>query len=307
MDLINSSNGLLCLRAYNHHSPSLYYICNPLLGEVLNVPPAPSASDQHLCFSAFGFHPNTKTFKILQLVSKSNKLVAELYQSDGTTWSVLPNPPSAKPKPNSSFDPSLNDALHWVTDGTISELIYSFNLNTNEFKSMPCPSHFVDDYVSKISGMSVGVLKGCLCLCYVLEGARFETWLMEKYGVKESWRKAFSIDIKSYCGWSPQDKHRPIGFNSCGDMWLRADSDSQSSSQCLVSFCPETGVFRHIDIGDAASNFQAKNIQATPQVLSYVSMKQMLNIRHRQHQLHTLSSGKNYALGFNLFVLQNFG
>jgi hypothetical protein len=49
------------------------------------------------------------------------------------------------------------------------------------------------------------------------------------------------------------------------------------------------------------------NIQATPQVLSYVSMKQMLNIRHRQHQLHTLSSGKNYALGFNLFVLENFG
>ncbi|KAK2359184.1 F-box protein [Trifolium repens] len=307
MNLINSSNGLLCLRASNHHSPSLYYICNPLLGEVLHVPPAPSPSDQHLCFSAFGFHPNTKTFKILQLVSKSNKLVAELYQSDGTTWSVLPNPPSAKPKPNSSFHPSLNDALHWVTDGTISELIYSFNLNTNEFKSMPCPSHFVDDYVSKISGMSVGVLKGCLCLCYVLEGARFETWLMEKYGVKESWRKAFSIDIKSYCGWSPQDKHRPIGFNSCGDMWLKADSDSQSSSQCLVSFSPETGVFRHIDIGDTASNIQAKNIQATPQVLSYVSMKQMVNIRHRQHQLHTLSSGKNYALGFNLFVLENFG
>ncbi|GAU14776.1 hypothetical protein TSUD_204250 [Trifolium subterraneum] len=304
MNLINSSKGLLCLRASNHHSHSHYYICNPLLGEVLTVPPAPSPSDQHLCFSAFGFHPKTKTFKILQLVSKSNHLVAELYQSNsgGTTWSVIPNAPSAKPKANSSFDPELNDALHWVTDGGISELIYSFDLNSNKFKSMPCPSHFINEYVSKISGMSVGVLKGCLCLCYVVEGTRFETWLMDKYGVKESWRMAFSINIKSYCGWNPQDKHRPIGFNSCGDMWLIADSDSHSSSQGLVSFSPETGVFRNVDIGGAASN-----IQATPQVLSYVTIKQMLNIRRRQHHLHKLSSGEKYALGFNFFLLENFG
>ncbi|CAJ2649323.1 unnamed protein product [Trifolium pratense] len=307
MNLINSSNGLLCLRGSNPHSQSHYYICNPLLGELLNIPPAPSAPDRNLCFSAFGFDPKTKTFKILQLVSKSNKLVAELYQSPPhsggvKTWSVISDVPSAKPKPNSSFDPSLNDALHWVTDGAISELIYSFDLNSNKFKSIPCPSHFVDDeYVSNISGMSVGVLKGCLCLCYVVEGKRFETWSMDKYGVKESWRMAFSIDIKSYCGWSPQDKHRPIGFNTCGDMWLMADSISQSSSQCLVSFSPETGVFRHIDIGGNASN-----IQVIPQVLSYVSIKHMVNIRRKQHQLQKLSSAQNYALGFNLFVLENF-
>ncbi|XP_058771880.1 F-box/kelch-repeat protein At3g06240-like [Vicia villosa] len=305
MNLINSSNGLLCLRASNYHSRSLYYVCNPLLGEVLPVPPALSAADENLRFSAFGFDPKKKNFKIIQLVLKSEQMVAEMYQSDSrvSTWTVIPNAPSAKPKSkNCSFDPSFNGAIHWVTEDTGSELICSFDLNSNTFGSVPPPSHFDEDYVSKISGISVGVLKGCLCLCYVIEGAKFETWLMEDYGAKESWRKAFSIDIKSYCGLSPQDKHRPIGFNNCGDMWLRADSDSHSHSQCLVSFCPETGVFRHIDIGGVASN-----VQATPQVLSYVSIKEMVDIRHRQLQLQSLKPGKNYhPLGFNMLLMGNF-
>lgn len=130
---------------------------------------------------------------------------------------------------------------------------------------------------------------------------RLETWVMSKYGEKESWRKAFSIEIKSYCGLSPQDKHRPIGFNTSGEMWVTADSDSRSFTKCLVSFNPETGVFRNIEIGGAASN-----IQATPQVLSYVSIKKMVNIRHSKLQLQTLRSAKNHALGFDLLLMGNF-
>lgn len=308
MNLINSSNGLLCLRASNYHSHSLYYISNPLLGEVLTIPPAPSPADHNLRFSAFGFDPKKKIFKILQLVSKSNRMVAELYQSDShdNTWTLIPNAPSATAKFNSSsFDPCLNGALHWITDhDQISELICSFDLNTNNFKSLPPPPHFNAEYLSKISGVSIGVLKGCLCLCYVVDGAQFETWVMDKYGVKESWRKAFSIDINSYCGLCPQDKHRPIGFNSFGDMWLRADSDSHSYSQCLVSFSPETGVFRHIDIGGISS----RNIQATPQVLSYVSMKEMINLgNNNTHlQFQTIRPDKNNDLGFNLLTMGHF-
>ncbi|KEH32741.1 F-box/kelch-repeat protein At3g06240 [Medicago truncatula] len=302
VDLINSSNGLLCLRASNCRTPSrsLYYICNPLLGEALTVPLAPSPADQNLYFSAFGFDPKKKHFKILQLVFKSDQMVAELYQSDSgsRTWSLIPDAPSTRPMVNSSFDPSLNGALHWLTEDAS---ICSFDLNNNKFKSVPPPSHFDDEYVSRISTISVGVLKGCLCLCYVIEGARLETWVMSKYGEKESWSKAFSIEIKSYCGLSPQDKHRPIGFNTSGEMWVTADSDSRSFTKCLVSFNPETGVFRNIEIGGAASN-----IQATPQVLSYFSIKKMVNIRHSKLQLQTLRSAKNHALGFDFLLMGNF-
>ncbi|RHN65149.1 putative F-box domain-containing protein [Medicago truncatula] len=219
-------------------------------------------------------------------------------RTNSRTWSLIPDAPSTRPMVNSSFDPSLNGALHWLTEDAS---ICSFDLNNNKFKSVPPPSHFDDEYVSRISTISVGVLKGCLCLCYVIEGARLETWVMSKYGEKESWSKAFSIEIKSYCGLSPQDKHRPIGFNTSGEMWVTADSDSRSFTKCLVSFNPETGVFRNIEIGGAASN-----IQATPQVLSYFSIKKMVNIRHSKLQLQTLRSAKNHALGFDFLLMGNF-
>ncbi|XP_061357259.1 F-box protein At3g07870-like [Gastrolobium bilobum] len=289
MTLVNSSNGLLCLRA----SPSLYYICNPLLGEILCLPPAPIAPHEYLQFSAFGFDPHTKHCKILHLVLKSNTMVAKLYQLGDETWSVIENASSARP--NSVFDPSLNGALHWITDAPhVSELICSFDLQSNEFKSVAPPSHFDVGYVNKISGLCVGVLKGCLCLCYVNEGARFETWLMEEYGVKESWTVAFSIDIHSYCGLRLDNEHAPIGFTSSGDMWFVADSDS--GSHCLVSYTAETGAFKIIDIGGITLK-----IEAAPHVSSFVSLKDIINGRDTHLPFHMVKLNKTDAFGFNSF------
>lgn len=225
-------------------------------------------------------------------------MVAELYRLGDNKWRVIEidsASSSARPRPNGSFDPSLNGALHWVTEGG-PQLICSFDLHTNRFKSVPPPPHFDAGYVNRVSGITVGVLKGRLCLCFVVGGDQFETWFMDRYGVEGSWTKAFSIDIKSYCGLSLQDKHRPIGFSSSGDMWLKADSDSHRHSQSLVSYSPDTGVFRHIDIGGIASN-----IEATPQVLSYVSLKDMLNLRDPHLHVHTLRPIKTDAFGFNIF------
>ena len=290
MNLVNSSHGLLCLRASGY--PSLYYVCNPLLGEILTLPPPPTPSSRYLRFSAFGFDPLNKRYKILQLVMKpNNKMVAELYQLGDEKWRVIGNASSsATARPNSAFDPSLNGALHWVTDDStrISELICSFDLHTNEFKSVAPPSHFDADYVNKVSGISVGVLKGCLCLCYVNGDAKFETWLMQEYGVQESWTKRFSIDIKSYCGLRLEDKHRPIGFTTYGDMWLKADSDSDSDSHCLVSYSAERGTFKVIDVGGTSSN-----MEATPHVLSFVSLKDIVNVSDTHLRFHRLIPKRN--------------
>lgn len=277
--MVNSANGLLCLRTFGFpHDRAFYYICNPLSAELMVLPIAPTPVNQNLRFSAFGYDALTNRYKILQLVvTSTNQMVAELFQIGDDKWRVIDNnvSSSVSARASSAFDPSLNGALHWITQSPrISELICSFDLNKNEFKWVAPPSHFDDDYLNEISGISVGVLKGCLCLCYVKGSDVFETWLMESYGEVESWTKAFSIDIKSYVGLRPQDKHRPIGFSSSGDMLLKADSGSDSNSHSLVSYSAETGMFRTVDIGGIASN-----IEATPHVLSFLSLKDMLNVR----------------------------
>ncbi|KAI4296134.1 hypothetical protein L6164_036117 [Bauhinia variegata] len=269
LKLVNSCNGFLCLHQYSDKKMCrLYCLCNPILGEFVMLPPPPISSHKYLGFSAFGYDPKSKKYKILQLVQKLDKVVGELYTLGERSWRVIEEiAASAKPKANSSFHPSVNGALHWVTDSSkSSELIYSFDLHTDEFKPVAPPSHLD---VKKISWSSVGVLEGCLCLCYVSEGALFEAWLMKEYGTKKSWTRKFTIDINSYCGLKIEDKHRPIGFTSDGDMWLKCESDS-----CfMVSYSPKSAAFKVIDTG-AIPRFNA-----TPHVLSFVSLKEIVDFR----------------------------
>ena len=115
----------------------------------------------------------------------------------------------------------------------------------------------------------MGVLEGCLCLCYVYEGVLFDVWLMKDYGLKESWTKKFTIDIIFYCGVRLGDQHRPIGFTKHGDMWLKSDADPYS----LISFSPKTGSFTVFDIGGITARFEA-----TPHVLSFISVRDIVNV-----------------------------
>lgn len=283
MYLVNSCNGFLCLRSFDFLGRNTYHICNPILGEFLRVPPPPSLNHEYLG-SAFGFDPKHKLYKILQFVWRSNRVMAVLYKLGENSWSLIENNvPSAKPK--SSFDPSLNGALHWVTNSSKdSELICSFDLQTDTFKSVLPPNHLDVEFVKKISWINVGVLEGCLCLCYVSPGAVFEAWLMKEYGIKESWTRKFTIDIKSYCGLRLGNCHRPIGFTSCGDMWLKCDYDLC----CLVSYGPKRGSFKVIDIGGIYWNFEA-----TPHILSFVSLSDVVNIRDTHLHLEIIRPAKN--------------
>ncbi|MED6131176.1 hypothetical protein PIB30_007471 [Stylosanthes scabra] len=274
LELVNSSEGLVCLRG----SGCVYYVCNPLLGEILQLPPPPTTTTESLAFSAFGYDTLSKRYKIFQF---ANQFVAELYTLGDHAWTTI-RTASALPAsmPNASFDPSLNGALHWPGITTcISQLICSFDLRTNKFKWIPPPP---DLDIDSLSGITLGVLKGCLCLCFVVPAAnRFETWFMKDYGVQQSWTLSFYIDINSYCGLRLLDRHRPIAFTNNGDMWLKDGSVSDSYS--LVSYTPQTGSFKLIHTP------KVSRMQAIPHVLSFVSLKDIVNLSGTHLSLHTLT------------------
>lgn len=41
--------------------------------------------------------------------------------------------------------------------------------------------------------MTVGVLEGCLCLLAKVDKVGVEVWVMQDYGVRESWTKRFHL------------------------------------------------------------------------------------------------------------------
>ncbi|XP_026377556.1 F-box/kelch-repeat protein At3g06240-like [Papaver somniferum] len=96
----------------------------------------------------------------------------------------------------------VNGALHWyaVDKREYYEAIISFDMTNEIFKevaritgSMLHP--VVCDY--SIDYNNVSVLGGCLCILHKTYGVKVDVWVMQEYGVKESWTKKFTITQKS--------------------------------------------------------------------------------------------------------------
>ncbi|GFY94390.1 hypothetical protein Acr_09g0008360 [Actinidia rufa] len=265
--LVGSCNGLLCLRSDLRPLP-LYYICNPVLGELVVLPPL----SFFVNYSGFGFCPKTKQYKVICFICfsctdpmtnvLSTKAVAEICTLGTESWRRIGDAPC--PLLGGSFDSFLNGNLHWLTNSvSASNRICSFDFESEQFRSVPSPTHFDPVYVHKISWINVGVLGGQLCLCYIIGDAEFDVWVMKDYGVESSWTREFVIDIKFYCGLNVDNLNHPIRFLNNGDLLFISDSKS------IVSYSPRKGTFK---------NFKAlgtQNIQAITHIPSFVSLKDM--------------------------------
>lgn len=272
MNLVGSCNGLICLYKSAPRRP-LYCICNPILGEYTILPhPTPTTPFySYLQNAGFGLCPKTKQYKVVRLMVShdpsmaftSRTIVAEVHTLGTQSWRKIEDAPC--PRTGLSFDPFLNGSLHWVTDRqSASDLICSFNLETEKFQQVPPPSHFDLDYLSKISWINVGSLRGCLCLCYIFEGVQFSVWVMKENGFNKCWTNEFCIDFRFFCGLKAEDLYHPIKFmenENEGELCLLCNNVS------LLFYSPKKKTFR--DLGDFALA-KTDVIAHTP---SFISLK----------------------------------
>ncbi|CDO97661.1 unnamed protein product [Coffea canephora] len=248
--IVGSCNGLLCLY---YALQNAYVILNPILGEyvVSGCLPSSTPAYTYMNHSGFGFCPGTRQYKIVRFMcvtyvvgslvfTPETEVMVEIHTLGSTSWRKIYNVPC--PKIQGSFDPLLNGCFHWITTSCKpSDLICSLDLEKECLKHLPTPRHFSQSYVNKISWITVGILGGCLCLCYVYEDNLFEAWVMKDYGVKESWTKDFSITINFYSGLRLEHLNRPIKFLNNGDLWLVSDNS-------VVSFSPRAGTFKDFKV-----------------------------------------------------------
>ncbi|XP_075654671.1 F-box/kelch-repeat protein At3g23880-like [Castanea sativa] len=116
---------------------------------------------------------------------------------------------------------TLNGAPHWVLrreeydmedfSKSVTVVLVYFDPAKEDFYELPLPC-----MLDKDSKFELGVLGGCLSLTYDPNGSHFETWVMKKYGVEESWEKLFVIPYF-------EDRLRPLCFTKNGDVLMEVN------------------------------------------------------------------------------------
>ncbi|KAL3515783.1 hypothetical protein ACH5RR_022685 [Cinchona calisaya] len=269
--VVGSCNGLLCLY---YPLQNAYCVFNPILGEYVVCPCLATSTAAYTYFhqSGFGFCPSTGQYKIFRFMCATSvdsltiltktEILIEMHTLGFESWRKIYDVPC--PRIPGSFDPFLNGCFHWITTSQKpSDLICSLDLEKECFSLLPPPCHFSQSYVNKISWITVGILGGCLCLCYVYEDNLFEVWVMKDYGVKESWVKDFSIAIDFYSGLNMEHLNHPIKFLDNGDLWL-------VSGNSLVSFCPRAGTFKDFKV------LESWKTEVVVHIPSFISLRHAL-------------------------------
>lgn len=172
----------------------------------------------------------------------------------GTFWSC-----TATVQCCSTWSSSLGyPLLYWTGD----EFMHSFNFETEQFETIPPPSHFAPKHQLR-EWLTLGVLESCLLLCaFDDDSTKFDMWVMKDYGVQESWTRIFVIDYLYQRSlvienlyprrYQREDlEYEPIMFLNNGEILLSQGVGS------VVCYNPKTKGFKKTSIAPIKSEFVA--------------------------------------------------
>ncbi|KAL7611734.1 hypothetical protein Lser_V15G05167 [Lactuca serriola] len=225
-NVIGSINGLICFNYGPFSLPSRdYAICvwNPSLSALLTLPPCPlpSGDSKTKTNFRFGYDPNTDDYKVVKLTSLVPQVA--VYSMRKGSWDLITqrfplNMRIIKCKPEVCVD-GYNGRLHWLCYTKFKrklERIVAFDLGEETFSVISLPDSILQHDQNRWNVF--GVLAGKLCVMSRVRDGDCEVWVMDDYGVAESWVKlhAFSqFDGAIY----------PYGFTLHNEFLFQVDID----------------------------------------------------------------------------------
>ncbi|KAL6581745.1 hypothetical protein OROMI_005759 [Orobanche minor] len=142
---------------------------------------------------------------------------SELYSLRSNAWKEIQPFPAGTSKPCSN-GVLVNGALHWMVYPADSNLVHMpsaiicFHLSSSEYGEVPQPTKY--NPAPTLEGVDLTVLNGMLCAFfnYCSSAGRdgLVLWVMEEYGVEESWTKLYDIRCSSIPSITP--KFRKLSF-----------------------------------------------------------------------------------------------
>ncbi|XP_052627735.1 F-box/kelch-repeat protein At3g06240-like [Lactuca sativa] len=201
--IIGSVNGLVCS---SYDNDSVIHIWNPSLSAVSTLPPYSTPSP---CYSSikvyfgFGFDPKTDDYKVVKLTYLSGPptyvfkswMQVEIYSMRKGLWELIterfPSHITTITDCNYFCVDGHDGHIHWLgcTNGKEdTKTIVGFDLGSETFREIPLPDFILDDNRQN----SLGVLAEKLCvITHVRVDGTCDVWVMDKYGVAESWVKRY--------------------------------------------------------------------------------------------------------------------
>ncbi|KAJ6332781.1 hypothetical protein OIU77_008770 [Salix suchowensis] len=227
--ILNSCNGLLCLYEDSYGKSEItVHVCNPVLGEYIDIPVANTDKkfEQHF---AFGFSSGSNEYKVLQTFFPDKDItaapcLAEIYTVGTGEWRSIGNAPFRLE--NLDANAFLHDSIHWIEYSSCDGFVSAFDFVLEQFKLVALPpASQIHDGVGLMYPSSVGVIKGCLFITngVCMEDEKFEIWVMEEYGIVESWSKKF---VLSNLEVQHSISYQPLYFLSSGQILLCEDHES---------------------------------------------------------------------------------
>ncbi|CAI9290271.1 unnamed protein product [Lactuca saligna] len=227
--VIGSVNGLICFKYGSNHNPKynvcqpdpdsyfIYgsdhpyeyiYIWNPSLSALLTLPPYSMPSHSTQQFFRFGFDPKTDDYKVVKITRRlfisPNTVVfmewlpVEVYSMRKGSWKFITQRIPSRLKNISDFDDLCVDGhkghLHWQSyyyrgkNGFKKKTILVYDLGAETFREIPLPDSLTGGNAKDV-WIKLGVLAGKLCVMSTVPGVERQLWVMDEYGVAESWVK----------------------------------------------------------------------------------------------------------------------
>ncbi|OMO63482.1 hypothetical protein COLO4_32395 [Corchorus olitorius] len=194
MQVWGSCNGLLCIFS----EPDALVLANPSTRETKTI-----FFRYDLKSELFSTSPNTDTrgggfgyddlnndHKVVKVNRKDFSV--DVYSLKKDSWSCnigkLPENLEHGDYISLTADRSayMNGAIHWIGYKMVHRHLFVtvFDLNKEKFFHIPTPIRYVD-----FIGYDIHSVEGCLCITprYSYK-PEYDLWVMEKYGVKESWK-----------------------------------------------------------------------------------------------------------------------
>lgn len=211
-EIVGSCNGIVCLTDNHSHILKRIILWNPSIGLSVTLPLQRFSYKISNVILGFGFDSLNNDYKVIRIVyysSNGGSLIVppdvEIFELSKGAWRIK-NSESAPAYIVSKYSSQtvLEGSIHWVgyyNPG--KQTVAVFAVHEEEFKEFKLPDEIVNTSVQNLSVMLCGQMLSLIQyrkrrghLCY----ESCSIWVMNEYGVEESWKKLFNVVVPGGLG-----------------------------------------------------------------------------------------------------------
>ncbi|XP_026433880.1 F-box/kelch-repeat protein At3g06240-like [Papaver somniferum] len=195
--LLGCCHGLVCMQVSYMVFKDFLCVWNPCTKEYKVIPDEKIEDETAYAFGYDSTIDDYKLFKVIQIPAGSIFCLVDVYTLGSNSWRSIEDITYCFHN-EKKVGVLANGNLHWlgwsckITDTQIverSKVISSLDVSNERFHEMQLAKEPLEN---EHNFRSLGVLEGRLCVLFH-DDSKLDLWVMQDYGVQESWTKQFSI------------------------------------------------------------------------------------------------------------------